>query len=83
MVVASSVCSFLPDYKATLCAITSLLNPSGWFIQWDWISDMPEQRVRQAFGTAGLTEQSVGPAFSMQSKDGSADVVMGVGRKLS
>ncbi len=83
MVVASSVCSFLADYEATLCAIASLLKPGGWFVQWDWISGMPEESLRKAFRTAGLAEENIGPAFSMESKDGSAGVVMGVGRKPS
>lgn len=83
MVVASSVCSFLPNYEATLCSLSTLINPSGWLVQWDWISEMPEERLRKAFEDSGLAVQSVGQAFSMESKEGSAGVVMGLGRKLS
>lgn len=83
VVVASSVCSFLPNYEATLCTLATLINPNGWFVQWDWISEMPEERLMNAFEASGLAVQSVGQVFSMESKEGSAGVVMGVGRKLS
>ena len=82
IVIASSVCSFLPNYEATLCSLSSLINPSGWFVQWDWISDMPDERIRKAFKASGLAVLSVGQAFSMESKEGSGGVAMGVGRKL-
>ena len=35
VIVASSVCGFLPDYEATLSLLKSVLNPSGTFVQWD------------------------------------------------
>jgi 2-polyprenyl-3-methyl-5-hydroxy-6-metoxy-1,4-benzoquinol methylase len=81
LIVASSVCSFLPDYTSTLCDLSLLLKPDGWFVQWDWISDMPEERIRDAFKTCGLFEQSVEQAFSMDSNGNPAPVVMGIGRK--
>ena len=37
LITASSVCAFLPDYKATLKLLRSLLKPRGFFIQWDWL----------------------------------------------
>jgi 2-polyprenyl-3-methyl-5-hydroxy-6-metoxy-1,4-benzoquinol methylase len=83
IVVASSVCSFLPNYEETLCSLSTFINPSGWFVQWDWISDMPEERLRKAFEASGLAVRSVGQAFSIESREGSAGVVMGVGQKLS
>lgn len=81
LIVASSVCSFLPDYKSTLCDLSMLLRPNGWFVQWDWISDMPEERIRDAFKTCGLFEQSVEQAFSMDTNGKAEPVVMGVGQK--
>jgi trans-aconitate methyltransferase len=83
LIVASSVCSFLPDYKSTISDLSLLLKPNGWFVQWDWISDMPEERIRDAFKTCGLFEQSVEQAFSMDSDGKAAPVVMGIGRKRS
>lgn len=83
LVVASSVCSFLPDYEVTLRALASLLVAGGRFVQWDWVSDMPEGRIREAFDAAALVERFIGQAFCMESREGSAAVVMGVGQKAS
>jgi len=83
LIVASSVCSFLPDYKSTISDLSLLLKSNGWFVQWDWISDMPEERIRDAFKTCGLFEQSVEQAFSIDSNGIAAPVVMGIGRKRS
>jgi 2-polyprenyl-3-methyl-5-hydroxy-6-metoxy-1,4-benzoquinol methylase len=83
LIVASSVCSFLPDYKSTLCDLSLLLKPNGWFVQWDWISDMPEERIRDAFKMCGLFEQSIEQSFSMESNGKATPVVMGIGRKRS
>ncbi|MCH8334286.1 MAG: class I SAM-dependent methyltransferase [Proteobacteria bacterium] len=35
LVVASSVCSFLPDYNSTLRDLSSALKPGGLFVQWE------------------------------------------------
>ena len=83
LIVASSVCSFLPDYESTLRDLSLLMNLDGWFVQWDWVSDMPEERIRDAFRASGLVEQSVGQAFLMESNGSSAAVVMGIGRRRS
>jgi 2-polyprenyl-3-methyl-5-hydroxy-6-metoxy-1,4-benzoquinol methylase len=83
LIFASSVCSFLPDYESTLCNLSLLMNPGAWFVQWDWASDMPEERIRDALGVSGLVEQSVGQAFLMESKGSLAPVVMGIGRMRS
>ena len=81
LIVASSVCSFLTDYDSTLRDLSSLINPGGWFVQWDWISDMPEERISEAFKAAKMVEHSVVTAFSMESNGNTSPVVMGVGRK--
>ena len=59
LIVASSVCSFLQDYEMTLCDLTRLMKPDGWFIQWDWIDNMPEERIRTAFRAAGFLRRVV------------------------
>ena len=41
LMVASSVCSFLPDYESSLRNLSSALKPGGLFVQWDWLSEMP------------------------------------------
>jgi len=38
LIVASSVCGFLPDYEATLSLLKSLIKEGGVFVQWDWLS---------------------------------------------
>ena len=83
LIVASSVCSFLPDYESTLCDLSLMMSLDGWFVQWDWAADMPEEKIRDAFRASGLVEQSVGQEFSMESNGNSAPVVMGVGRRRS
>ena len=37
LVVASSVCAFLPDYPETLKLLKTLLVEGGTFVQWDWL----------------------------------------------
>ena len=83
LVVASSVCSFLPDYETTLCNLVSILNPGGLFVQWDWLADMSADRIRSAFEAAGLFDVSIEEAFTMESGDESMAVVMGIGRLRS
>ena len=83
VVVASSVCSFLPDYAATLCAITDLMKPGAVFVQWDWLAEMPPEKIQSAFAQAGLIEHHLGEAFVMTSDDEAMPVVMGVGRLSS
>lgn len=81
LIVASSVCSFLPDYESALCDLSLLMNVGGWFVQWDWVSGMPGDRIREAFRVSGLVEQSIEQAFLMASNGNSAPVIMGIGRK--
>ena len=81
LVVTSSVCSFLPDYERTLGDLTSVINPGGIFVQWDWIVDMPVERIQGAFETAGLVEVSAEEAFALKTNGDSMAVVMGIGRR--
>ena len=87
LVVASSVCAFLPDYEATLGLLQRLLKPDGLFIQWDWLTSsehqgvgFTESQVAAAFQQVGLTILSVSAPFSLESEGGESKVVMGVGR---
>jgi len=79
-IVASSVCSFLPDYEGTLGDLTSILNPEGNFVQWDWLDNMPVARIRAAFEASGLIERGIEEAFEMNSEKESMPVVMGLGQ---
>lgn len=81
IIVASSVCSFLPDYDATLTDLCALLKPGGYFIQWDWLADMPASRIQSAFDSTKLLSHSIGTEFVMNFDKGSTPVVMGIGRR--
>ena len=80
LVVASSVCSFLPDYEATLRDLSSMMRPGACFVQWDWMEDMPKERIRHAFSASGLIEHAIEHAFTMNANGESMPVVMGIGR---
>ena len=80
LVVASSVCSFLPDFEATLCHIAAIMKPGGIFVHWDWVVDMPSDKIRNAFSGAGMNCLRVEREFTMDSKNGSMAVVMGIGQ---
>lgn len=45
LIVASSVCAFLPDYSETLSLLKSLLKEGGTFVQWDWLSSGEEKSM--------------------------------------
>jgi predicted TPR repeat methyltransferase len=87
LIVASSVCGFLPDYKGTLRLLKSLLAPGGWFIQWDWLATEGESdhgltkaTMLGALVGAELESVAVSVSFSMVSTKGEMEVLMGVGR---
>lgn len=89
LVVASSVCTFLPDFSTTLESIASLLKPEGVFVQWDWMSSdanpnfgFDRQALLQAYERAGLSLVDVAKGFTLTSNKGSMDVIMGIAQKL-
>lgn len=89
LVVASSVCTFLPDFNTTLASIASLLKPEGVFVQWDWMSSdanpnfgFDRQTLLQAYERAGLSLVDVAKGFTLTSNKGSMDVIMGIAQKL-
>ena len=89
LIVASSVCGFLPDYEATLGLLKSLLKEGGVFVQWDWLanddsSDMglSEKRVKHAFVANGFVNSRVNSPFIMSSSKGDMPVLMGIGKNV-
>jgi len=87
LIVASSVCSFLPDYEATLSLIKSLLKENGVFVQWDWQSndDLSEmglslKRVKEAFEASSFVDTKVTSPFIMSSSKGNMPVLMAMGK---
>lgn len=86
VIVASSVCGFLPDYEATLSLLKSLLKDGGVFVQWDWLSNddssemgLSVKRVKQAFVANDFVNTKVKRAFIMSSSEGSMPVLMAIG----
>lgn len=89
LIVASSVCAFLPDYEKTLGVIKSLLVPTGIFVQWDWMKSEEDpdfgfttKMIEAAFKRAGLRVCSVSESFAIESTKGSMKVVMGVAENV-
>ena len=87
LIVASSVCGFLPDYEATLSLLKSLINDGGVFVQWDWLSNddssdmgLSEKRVKQAFVANGFVNTRVNSPFIMSSSKGNMPVLMAIGK---
>lgn len=83
LIVASSVCSFLADYETTLGDLASVIIPGGFFVQWDWMADMPAERVRSAFESSGLAALRVCEEFSMDTDGETMPVIMGIGQLRS
>ncbi|MEX6503657.1 class I SAM-dependent DNA methyltransferase [Pseudomonas zhanjiangensis] len=87
LIVASSVCGFLPDYEATLGLLKSLLKSGGVFIQFDWLSDddaaetgLSEDRVLRALNANEFINIQVKKPFVMNSSKGAMTVLMAVGK---
>ena len=84
LIVASSVCNFLPDYEQTIGLLSETLKPGGKIAQWDWLSSgdgrykMTEQRISNAFREAGLSCEFVDRAFEIEFDDETFPVVMGI-----
>jgi 2-polyprenyl-3-methyl-5-hydroxy-6-metoxy-1,4-benzoquinol methylase len=86
IIVASSVCGFVPEYEVTLGLLKSLLKNDGLFVQWDWLSEednattgLTELRVKNAFEAIDFNIKELSSPFIMQSKKGSMPVLMAVG----
>lgn len=85
LIVASSVCSFLPDYEATLVLIEKLLQPSGLFVQWDWLAQedssdtgLTVYQVQSALEKANINQVRISHPFSLKN---SMKVLMAVAKK--
>ena len=89
IIVASSVCAFLPDYPATLRRLASMLAPGGLFIQFDWELNPDDEepygltrhQIQVALERAGLADIEVGMGFEKPMGEMSMKPIMGVGRR--
>lgn len=84
LIVASSVCGFLPDYERTIVVLSRALRANGYFVQWDWLSSGNDEfgfttdRISNAFSRADLECIHVAPAFVVTFDDEEMRVLMGV-----
>lgn len=88
LVVASSVCSFLPEYEKTLALLKSILVTGGTFIQWDWLATegssglgLSREKIVNAYDRVGFKLQALDKAFSLESSEGDMSVIMGIAKK--
>jgi 2-polyprenyl-3-methyl-5-hydroxy-6-metoxy-1,4-benzoquinol methylase len=89
LIVASSVCSFLPNYEETLSVLKSLLKRNGVFVQWDWLSNdessgmgLSEKRVKHALVENGFVDIELASPFTMNSSKGNMPVLMALGKNV-
>jgi 2-polyprenyl-3-methyl-5-hydroxy-6-metoxy-1,4-benzoquinol methylase len=87
LIVASSVCAFVPDYHGVLSIIKSLLKPNGSFFQWDWLLAENEsgygftkQRITESFESVGLKLDSLETPFYLEMNDEKMEILMAVGK---
>ncbi|WGV98969.1 methyltransferase domain-containing protein [Vibrio sp. YMD68] len=87
VVVASSVCGFLPSFSETADVIYSILDSEGIFVHWDWLTEQDEDyglthtKVEQVLTSVGFDSVTVSKAFEIKTEHGVQSVVMGVGQK--
>ena len=80
LIVASSVCSFLPNYEQIVALLKTLLIPGGRFVQWDWLSEeFSKERVEGVLSAAKFTNVETSQPFEMEMEGTKMQVVMGVG----
>ncbi len=89
LIIASSVCSFLPDYEASLGQLKSLLTSGGLFIQFDWLAQdegasmgLTKQRIQTCLEAHKFKQITIEVPFAMTSSKGSMDVVMACGTNI-
>ena len=87
LIVASSVCGFLPDYEETLSLLNTLLKSGGLFVQWDWLSEddstdmgLSKKRVKQALEANQFVDINITSPFVMSNSKGSMPVLMAIGK---
>lgn len=88
LIVASSVCGFLPNYEETLELLYSLLNPGGTFVQWDWLktdekseTGFTKDEVLKTLNEKGFKNVSLSIPFKMSNPDGEMPVLMAIAKK--
>lgn len=87
LVVASSVCSFLPNYSDVADVIFSLLDEGSYFVHWDWLSESDEvggmttKHAKQVLSSVGFQEVDVTTPFAVETPQGTLKVLMAIAKK--
>ncbi|WP_428774449.1 class I SAM-dependent DNA methyltransferase [Vibrio sp.] len=88
LVVASSVCGFLPNFSDVGDIIYSILDHGGYFVHWDWCVEddavpygLTKSRVEQVLTSIGFREVTVVEPFELETKQGVQKVLMGIAQK--
>lgn len=87
LIVASSVCGFLPNYTEILGLFKSMLVQDGVFVQWDWLANkansetgFTKNEIKEAFREAKLKLSVLTEPFSMDDGEAAMPVIMAVGK---
>lgn len=88
LIVASSVCGFLPNYHETAELLNSMLNTGGVFVQWDWQKSdshgdngFTKEEVQNTLSAVGFKEITLTTPFEIEGPDGVMPVLMAVSTK--
>lgn len=85
LIVASSVCGFLPGYESTLKLLSKALVARGAFVQWDWLASegddfgLTRERVRGALAAAGFSQIEIDTPFQLTAQSQAKPVLMACG----
>ncbi|EEY99058.1 SAM-dependent methyltransferase [Vibrio sp. RC586] len=89
LVVASSVCAFLPNFQDAADIIFTLVDEGGYFVHFDWLADgagntdmsLTVNEIETVLRNAGFASIDVQVAFEVTTEQGTLPVVVGVARK--
>ncbi|MFG0607527.1 class I SAM-dependent DNA methyltransferase [Vibrio mimicus] len=89
LVVASSVCAFLPNFQDAADIIFTLVDEGGYFVHFDWLADetgdtdmsLTANEIETVLRNAGFASIDVQVAFEVTTEQGTLPVVIGVARK--
>ncbi|ENM5729308.1 class I SAM-dependent methyltransferase [Vibrio mimicus] len=87
LVVASSVCAFLPNVQDVADIIFTLVDEGGYFIHFDWLADGKSEvglslvEMETVLKNAGFSSVDTQIAFDVTTEQGILPVMVGIARK--